>query len=79
MSYRHTLEAVLESMHEIEDLVKGFPAEAKIPAVEIDLTLQKIRNLYELLLMMKKPGEETPATHQTTEAHLAPPSDCSDN
>lgn len=76
MSYRHTLEAVLESMHEIEDLVKGFPAEGKIPAVEIDLTLQKIRNLYELLLMMKKPGEETSVTPQITEAQpptVAPP------
>jgi hypothetical protein len=58
MSYRYTLEAALESLHEIEDLVKGFPGNGEIPAVEIDLTLQKLRNLYELMLMMKKPGEE---------------------
>jgi hypothetical protein len=58
MSYRHTMEAVLESLHEIEDLVKGFPGNGNIPAVEMDLALQKIRNLYELMLMMKKPREE---------------------
>ena len=52
MSYRYTLEAVLEGLHEIEDLIKGFPSDGKIPDIEIDLTLQKIRNLYELLLMM---------------------------
>jgi len=58
MSYRHTLEAALESLHEIEDLIKGFPGNGNIPAVEIDLTLQKLRNMYELMLMMKKPREE---------------------
>jgi hypothetical protein len=58
MSYRHTLEAALESLHEIEELLKGFPGNGRIPAVEIDLTLQKLRNLYELMLMMKKPQEE---------------------
>jgi hypothetical protein len=54
MSYRHTLEAALESLHEIEDLIKTFPSNGNIPNIEIDLTLQKIRNIYELLLMMKK-------------------------
>jgi hypothetical protein len=47
------MEAALESLHEIEDLIKGFPANGKIPSIEIDLTLQKIRNMYELMLMMK--------------------------
>jgi hypothetical protein len=60
MSYRHTLEAALESLHEIEDMVKGFPVNGNIPAIEIDLTLQKLRNIYELMLMMRRP-EEAPA------------------
>jgi HD-GYP domain-containing protein (c-di-GMP phosphodiesterase class II) len=47
------LEAALESLHEIEDLISDFPEKGKIPSIEIDLTLQKLRNLYELLLMMK--------------------------
>ena len=63
MSYRHTLEAAMESLYEIEDLLKSFPPEQNIPAIEMDLALQKIRNLYELLLMLKK---ET-----ITQAHLA--------
>jgi hypothetical protein len=57
MSYRHTLEAALESLHEIEDLVKGFPSDGNIPIIELDLTLQRIRNLYELMLMMKRNDE----------------------
>jgi len=58
MSYRHTLEAAVESMHEIEDLIKGFPESGNIPMVEIDLALQKLRNLYELMLMMRGKGEK---------------------
>lgn len=53
MSYRHTLEAAVESLHEIEELIKNFPDDRKIPVIEIDLALQKLRNLYELLLFMK--------------------------
>ena len=53
MSYRHTLDAALESLHEIETLMKEFPVDGNIPTIDIDLALQKIRNLYELLLMMK--------------------------
>jgi hypothetical protein len=58
MIYRHTFEAALDNLHEIEDLLKAFPSEGNIPAIEIDLTLQKIRNLYELLLMIKNPNSE---------------------
>jgi len=47
------LEAAVESLHEIEELVAGFPENGKIPAIEIDLALQKLRNLYELLLLMR--------------------------
>jgi hypothetical protein len=57
MSYRNTLDAAIESLHEIEDLVIGFPKNGEIHPVEIDLTLQKLRNLYELMLMLKKPME----------------------
>lgn len=57
MSYRHTLDATIESLHEIENLVRGFPAHGKIPVIEMDLTLQKVRNVYELLLMFKREEE----------------------
>jgi hypothetical protein len=58
MSYRHTLEALLESLHELEDMVKGFPSDGKIPALELDLTMQKMRNLYEIMLMLRESGRE---------------------
>jgi len=62
MNYRHTLEAALESLHEIEELISGFSSSEKIPAVEIDLVLQKMRNMYELMLMVKKEPENGEAT-----------------
>ncbi len=57
MSYHHTLEAAIESLHEIEDLIRTFPEEGKIPSIDLDLSLQKLRNLYELLLMLNKPEQ----------------------
>jgi hypothetical protein len=60
MSYRHTLEAAIESLHEVEDMIAGFPADGNIPSVELDLALQKLRNLYELFLMMRKLPEAVP-------------------
>jgi hypothetical protein len=54
MSYRHTLEAAIEGLHEIEELLTRFSTQENIAAIEMDLTLQKMRNLYELFLMMKE-------------------------
>jgi len=61
MSYHHTLEAAIESLHEIEDLIRTFPVEGKIPSIDLDLSLQKLRNLYELLLMLNKPEQAAEA------------------
>jgi hypothetical protein len=58
MSYRHTLEAALESLQDIEELIKGFPENGDVPSIELDLTLQKLRNIYELLLVLKKPADQ---------------------
>lgn len=57
MSYRHTLEAALESLQDIEELIKGFPENGDVPSIELDLSLQKLRNMYELLLVLKKPAD----------------------
>ncbi len=54
MSYRHTLEAAIEGIHDIEELLTQFSRQESIAAIEMDLTLQKMRNIYELLLMMKE-------------------------
>jgi len=71
MSYHHTVEAAVESLHEIEDLIRGFPGNRKIPAIEIDLALQKLRSLYELLLLMRgneKSNHDSSAIFVTAES-----------
>ncbi len=74
MSYRHTLEAISESLHEIEDLVIRFPEEGDIPSIEIDLALQKLRNIYELLLAMKNiPAAAVTAVPASAPADTAAP------
>ena len=59
MSYRHTLEAALESLQDIEELIKGFPESGDVPSIELDLSLQKLRNIYELLLVLKRPADQS--------------------
>jgi hypothetical protein len=74
MSYRHTLEAALESLQDIEELIKGFPESGEVPSIELDLSLQKLRNIYELLLVLKKPADlpiDQPA--KVTSAPSVPP------
>ena len=70
MSYRHTLEAALESLQDIEELIKGFPDSGDVPSIELDLSLQKLRNIYELLLVLKKPVDLS--TDQPPAAASAP-------
>jgi hypothetical protein len=57
MSYRHTIQAGLESLREIEQLLGEFSKGDRIP-VELDLVLQKIRNLYEIMLMLRQHQQE---------------------
>ena len=58
MNYQHTLQAAVESLHEIEQMLEDFSGHDEIPALDIDLTLQKIRNLYEILLMIRQQEPE---------------------
>ncbi len=70
MSYRHTLEAALESLQDIEELIKGFPESGDVPTIELDLSLQKLRNIYELLLVLKRPAD-LPADQPSLETRAA--------
>jgi hypothetical protein len=67
MSYRHTLEAAIEGLHDIEELLTQFSQQDRIAAIEMDLTLQKMRNIYELLLMMKEQREVKPSVEKVLE------------
>lgn len=63
MSYPHTIQAGIESLREIEYLLGRFSHEGFIPSIDLDLILQKTRNLYEVLLLLRQyqsvPDENT--------------------
>jgi hypothetical protein len=86
MSYRHTFEAALESLKEIEQLIVSFPEDGRMSGIDIDLTLQKMRNVYELMLMVKQESTtnpsmqappvqpvRTPEVSRVSEQKIAPP------
>lgn len=54
MSFKNTLELVTKDIQEIEKIVSNFQNYSRIPAIELDLTLHKLQNLYELLLMIRE-------------------------
>ena len=54
MVYKNTLEAILEIVKEIKTMVAGFTNYEEIPDIEMDLTLEKVRNLYDILLILKQ-------------------------
>lgn len=57
MSYLHTRQAALESLYEIEQMIGGFPDEGPVSRLDADLVLQKLRNLYELMLYLQEQHE----------------------
>ena len=54
MDYKNTLEAILDNVEEIKAILAGFASEKKIQAIEMDLALEKVRNLYDIMLMLKQ-------------------------
>jgi hypothetical protein len=66
MEYKNTLEAIIGNVEEIKTLITGFASDKKIRAIEMDLALEKVRNLYDILLMLKETypeDREIPLTH----------------
>lgn len=57
MNYKHTVEAAIANLGEIEDLLKSFREQDSVPTIEIDLAMQKARNLYEILLLLRQTKE----------------------
>src|SRR4030042_2682280 len=64
MDYKHTIDILSENIKELEEIVSGFAALEKIPALDLDLVLDKTRNIYEVLLLLKK--SETASTPEVT-------------
>jgi hypothetical protein len=56
MSYKHTINAALANLGEIERLLADLHQGGPFTMVEMDLLLQKTRNFYDILLMLKQTG-----------------------
>jgi hypothetical protein len=54
MDYKHTIDILSENIKELDEIVSGFAALERIPILDLDLVLDKTRNLYEVLLLLKK-------------------------
>jgi hypothetical protein len=54
MDYKHTIDMLSENIRELDEIVSGFKALERIPELDLDLVLDRTRNLYEILLLLKK-------------------------
>ena len=53
MGFKNTLELVTKDIQDIENLVSNFQNYSKLPLIELDLSLSKLQNVYDLLLMIR--------------------------
>jgi len=53
MEFKTTLEIVTKDIQDIEKLVGNFKNYSRIPNIELDLALSRLRNVYDLLLMFR--------------------------
>jgi len=85
MVYKNTLEAIIENVKEIEELISDFVKNKKIPKIEMDLALEKVRDLYDVLLLLRRAGIEeqsgqaTQSTEKYTESVDSSNSDINEN
>ncbi len=61
MNYKHTLKAAMADLQEINSLLDSMYNKNTFSAVDLDLALQKVRNLYDIMLMIR-PEEKNIAT-----------------
>jgi hypothetical protein len=54
MEFKNTLEIVTKDIQDIEKLVSNFKNYSRIPNIELDLALSRLRNVYDLLLMFRE-------------------------
>jgi hypothetical protein len=52
--YKHTIDILSENIKELDEIVSGFAELERIPVLDLDLVLDKTRNVYEVLLLLKK-------------------------
>lgn len=71
MEFKNTLEIVTKDIQDIEKLVSNFKNYSKVPAIELDLALARLRNLYELLLLFRE-DQSHPAELKSQPAEAVP-------
>ncbi|MCF8377992.1 MAG: hypothetical protein K9H49_00355 [Bacteroidales bacterium] len=75
MGFKNTFELITKDIQDIENLVSNFQNSSNLSAIELDLMLSKLRNVYDLILMIKshenknevrleKEVEESPETEE---------------
>ena len=62
MEMRHTIEILVKDIQDIEKLVASFQNSPRWPAIEMDLALSKLRNVYEVLTMIRDDRHQAAAT-----------------
>jgi len=67
MNYKNTIEILLKDISEIERIINNFKKYKQIPQIEMDLTLSKVRNLYDILLLLEKSNSELSIDKQEKE------------
>jgi hypothetical protein len=67
MSYNQTFEIIIKDIQDIEKLVGNFKNYSRIPKIELDLSLSKLRNVYDLLLMFREAEEEIALSNENFE------------
>jgi hypothetical protein len=76
MEFKNTLEIVTKDIQDIEKLVSNFKNYSRIPNIELDLALSRLRNVYDLLLMFREDthaNTHKPAHKSGREVTAAPP------
>ena len=59
MDYKNTIEIITHEIREVEELVAGFVKHSEIPRIELDLALDKVRKVYDTLIMIEKSNLKT--------------------
>ena len=59
MDYKYTIEMISRNLEELEVLISGFYSQKRIPSIELDLALAKLRDMYDVLLMIKQSSHES--------------------
>ena len=82
MGFKNTFEIITKDIQDIEKMVGNFKNYSEIPNIELDLVLSKLRNLYDVLLMVKEDNpsnadlpKETTTTEKVETAEKKPASE----